>query len=78
MKVQELSDQLKKDEKNFIPENADYPAKKERNKVLISFIDTLLNLNKNVLVSDNEVFNTLFVSSEQSSQTGKNVNIEYL
>lgn len=69
-----------KDEKNFIPENADYPAKKERNKVLISFIDTLLNLNKNVLVSDNEVFNTLSIclAAEQSSQTGKNVNIEYL
>tara|TARA_Y100000768_G_scaffold63599_1_gene43727 strand:- start:30197 stop:31213 length:1017 start_codon:yes stop_codon:yes gene_type:complete len=64
----------------IIPELSEYPAKTRRSKVLVSFINSLINENEDPLVTDEEVFNTtsICLAAEQSVKTGKIINIEYL
>ena len=61
-------------------ESEAYPAKTERSGALISFLDSLSNFDKNALISDEEVFNTMSVclAAEQAVKTGRVINIEYL
>ena len=58
---------------------AAYPAKTKRSEVLVSFIESL-NTNKNVLVTAEEVFDTMSVcfAAEEANKGGQIVNIEYL
>ena len=67
-------------DKVFKPEDADYPAKTERSKALVSFLDSINNNNKNVLVNDEEVFSTssICLAAEEALKTGQKINIEYL
>ena len=66
--------------KAFRVEDASYPAKIERSGALISFIDSLSKFDKKVLVSDEEVFDTMSVclAAEEAVKTGQIINIEYL
>ena len=63
----------------FRKEMAAYPAKTKRSAALVSFIESL-NTDKNVLVTDEEVFDTMSVclAAEEANKTGQVVDIEYL
>lgn len=64
----------------FEIEKEEYPAKTKRDGTLISFLESLINFDKNAMVSETEVFNTMSVclAAEQSVKTGKIVKIDYL
>jgi predicted dehydrogenase len=64
----------------FKPEDADYPAKTQRSKALVSFLESIINNDKNVLVTDEEVLSTssICLAAEESIKTGQKINIEYL
>ncbi len=62
------------------PESADYPSKTTRDGALISFLDSIINLHKNALISDEEVFDTMSVclAADKAVKTKQIVDIEYL
>ena len=64
----------------FIYEKEEYPAKTKRDGTLISFLDSLINFDKKVMVSEMEVFDTMSVclAAEQAVRTGEVVEIDYL
>jgi len=64
----------------FRSESANYPAKTERSRALISFLESLSNFKKDALISDEEVFNTMSVclAAEEAVKTNRIINIEYL
>ncbi len=64
----------------FRQETSDYPAKTKRDGALISFLNSLINLGHNALVSDVETFETMSVclAAEEAVKTGQIIDIEYL
>lgn len=63
-----------------IIETAEYPAKNQRNEALTSFVNLLLNKNKKVLVTKQDVFNVMSIclAAEESIMSGKKISIDYL
>ena len=61
-------------------ENASYPEKKLRGQSLISFVNSLLNKEKKVLVSEDDVFNVMQIclAAEEAVNSGDSVTIKYL
>lgn len=66
--------------KTYSKEEALYPAKTERSGALISFIDTLLEFDRKLLVSEEDVFTAMSVclAAEEAVNTDQILNIEYL
>ena len=66
--------------KKFKVEKEEYPAKNKRKAALISFIDSLININKSAMISEKEVFNTMSVcfAAEQAVKSGRIIEIDYL
>ena len=67
-------------DQKFRPETTEYPAKTKRDEALISFLNSIIDTNKNSLVSEKEVFDSMSIclSAEQAIKTGQIVDIEYL
>ena len=67
-------------DKKFKVEKEEYPAKNKRKAALISFIDSLININKSAMISEKEVFNTMSVcfAAEQAVKSGTIIEIDYL
>ena len=64
----------------FKIEKASYPSKESRGYALISFINSIIDKNKNALVSDEDVFTTVSIclAAEEALKKGQKINIEYL
>ena len=66
--------------KDFRVENSLYPAKKNRDQALKSFINFLTNAEDKPLVSKNDVFNVMSIclAAEEAVKSGENITIKYL
>ena len=64
----------------FKIEKASYPSKETRGYALISFINSIIDKDKNSLVSDEDVFTTVSIclAAEEAVKVGQKINIEYL
>ena len=64
----------------FRSERAEYPAKIMRSEALISFVNSLLSFDQNVLVPSEDVFNVMNIclAAELAINSGQTETIEYL
>lgn len=62
-----------------VPDKRAYPARKERDAVILSFIDSLNETSQNPLVAEKDVFDCMAVciAAEEAIRTNQNIQIDY-